>query len=764
MRTTPDVHPPAHLDRVTGEVGDPEYAVTDELPFRDYVRIIYRRRWMILSIVAVGLAIAVVINWTTTPVYQAQATLQFDIDMNILGVDRPLLPLDQRDWMREFFPTQIGILQSRDVAQRAFEDLKLSAPGKSDDSEVPVGAARTTNLLPSRSAQRAVPSVQDIMAGRSAALVKDSRLVTVGFSATDPQVAAQIANALARAYVKQNAEFRLRASGDASDWLTKQVEQQRKLVEESEAALQRYRQEHQADALFTDKMGAEQQNIVVQKLAELQGAVTRARTDTIEKEALYRQVSLAQTNREALDTVPTVANDPYVQRLKGELGDLQRQLAQASSELGERHPDILKLQGAIQTTEGKIQSEISNAAAAMGKDLEAAQSRERALTRALERQKLEVQALNGKAVEYTALEREATSNGEALDKLLQRSREITISRQLESTAVRVVDWADAPATPVLPRRMRNYGLGFVGSGVFALALVFGLEIFNTRVRTPEDVIRHLRIPVLGVVPNVKPQSGQTSVFLGDGAPPQFAELIQALRTNLMMAPELVDGRTLLVTSAQPGEGKTVAVANIGVSLARLKQRVVLIDADLRKPRLHELFGEDQQPGLANVLTGKTTPRDCRKTKIPGLWLMPAGSMSQNPADLLGSERFEKLVAYLRQHFDWIVIDSPPTLAVTDASLISQVASGVLVVIDCGRTSRALASAAVKQLEAVRAPLLGAMLNRVVFDDDDDAYSPYYHHESGTYYPEHDDAFSLPEAPGSTPGSDSEMGATSTVTG
>jgi capsular exopolysaccharide synthesis family protein len=257
------------------------------------------------------------------------------------------------------------------------------------------------------------------------------------------------------------------------------------------------------------------------------------------------------------------------------------------------------------------------------------------------------------------------------------------------------------------------------------------------------------------------------VFLGDGAPPQFAELIQALRTNLMMAPELVDGRTLLVTSAQPGEGKTVAVANIGVSLARLKQRVVLIDADLRKPRLHELFGEDQQPGLANVLTGKTTPRDCRKTKIPGLWLMPAGSMSQNPADLLGSQRFEKLVAYLRQHFDWIVIDSPPTLAVTDASLISQVASGVLIVIDCGRTSRQLASAAVQQLEAVRAPLLGAMLNRVVFDDNDDAYSPYYHHyhhESGTYYPEHDDAFTLPEAPGSTPGSDSDMGATSIVTG
>jgi capsular exopolysaccharide synthesis family protein len=747
MRTNPDVHPPVPTSPIGGEVADLDYPVTDELVVREYLRIIYRRRWMILSIVAVGMALAAMRNFISTPIYYAQATLQFDIDMDIIGFDRPLLPLDQRDWMREFFPTQIAIVESHDVAVRAHEDLSLSASGKAAGSEGPVGVARTTTPLPANSGQQAVPSVGDIMAGRTAAQVKDTRLLTVGFFTPDPQSAAQVANALARAYLKQIDELKVRARGEASDWLTSQVELQRKLVEDSEAALQRYRQQRGADALFTNKTGVEQQNIVVQKLAELQGAVTKARTDTIEKEALYRQVSSAQGNREVLDTVPTIANNPYILQLKLELSELQRQLAQSSKELGDRHPDILKLQSAIQTTEGKIRSEISNAAAAIAKDLEAAQSRERALTGALERQKLEAQALNGKAVEYTALEREANTNREVLDKLLQRSREIALSRQLESTAVRVLDWAAVPDTPVLPRRMRTYGLGLVGSGAFAIVLVFGLEIFNTRVRTPEDVRRHLRIPVLGVVPHVKPQNGQTSVFLGDGAPAQFAELIHAFRTNLLMAPELVEGRTLLVTSAEPGEGKTVAVANIGVSLARLKQRVLLIDADLRKPRLHELFGEDQQPGLANVLTGTTSSRDVRKTRVPGLSLMSAGRLSHNPADLLGSERFEKLIAYLRQHFDWIIIDSPPALAVTDAALISQVASGVLVVIDCSRTSREVASAAVERLEAVRAPLVGAMLNRVVFDDDEDSYLPYYHREGGTYYREQDDNFSLPEVPG-----------------
>jgi capsular exopolysaccharide synthesis family protein len=739
MRITPDVHASARPDALLHDGADGDYAVTDELPFRDYLRIVYRRRWLIVSIVVLGTAIAAAINWTTTPIYQAQATLQFDIDMNILGVDRPLLPLDQRDWMREFFPTQIGILQSRDVAARAREELKQSAPGNG-------------------SSNAGLPSVQAIMAGRAIALVKDSRLVSVGFRSPDPQKAAEVANALARAYVKQNADFKVRATGEASEWLTKQVDEQRRLVDASEAALQRYRRDNQADALFTDQTGIEQQNIVVQKLAALQGEVTKARTETIEKEALYRQVRFAQSNRESVDTIPTVANDPYIQRLKTELADLQRQLVQSSKELGERHPDILKLQGAIQTTDAKLQSEITNAGTAIRKDFEAAQAREGALTRALERQKLEVQALNGKAVEYTALEREAGTNREVLDKLLQRSREITLSRQLESTAVRVVDWADTPDTPVLPRAMRNYALGVAGSGVLAIALVFGLEMFNTRVRTPEDVKRHLRIPVLGVVPNVKPLSGSASVFLDDGAPAQFSELIQALRTNLLMAPELVDGRTLLVTSAEPGEGKTVAVANIGVSLARLRQRVLLIDADMRKPRLHELFGDEQQPGLANILTGKTTAHDVRKTRIPGLWFMPAGSLSQNPADLLGSERLEKLIVYLRQHFDWIVIDSPPVLAVTDAALISQVVSGVLVVVDCGRTPREVASAAVERLEAVRAPLLGAMLNRVTFDSDDDAYMGYYHREIGTHSSEQDDTFALPEVPGTAIQSDSGAGA------
>ncbi len=315
-------------------------------------------------------------------------------------------------------------------------------------------------------------------------------------------------------------------TGEASDWLSQQVQEQRKVVEASEMALQRYREEHGADALFTDRLGAEQQNIVVQKLGELQAAVSKARAETIEKEAQYKQLSAIQADRDPLDTLPAIASNGFIQGLKGEVTALQRQLVQASKELGERHPEMIKLQGAVQSAERKLQTEISNVVRAIRNDFEAAQSRERALVVALERQKVEVQALNGKAVEYNALEREATSNREALDKLLQRSREASLARELQSTSVGIVDSAEIPAWPTLPRKERTLMLALVGSGALALALVFLLETLNTGMTSPQDVERHLGIQVLGVMPLVKPQNGHASLLLSEVTSPQFDRAAQ----------------------------------------------------------------------------------------------------------------------------------------------------------------------------------------------------------------------------------------------
>src|SRR5688572_15837357 len=745
MRIPNQMSPQIPERRSRGELLADDGSLTDYLPLRDYARILYRRKWLILVIVGVAVSIAVAINRTATPVYQARATLQIDVGANILGFDRPLLPLDQRDWMREL-PTQLAILQSRELARLAREQLQRSPAASVPSGGIPAAAVAGSAASPPQSARdRPVPSVQQIVAGRSVSAVKDTRLVNVAFRSTDPALTAGVANALAQAYVQQNLRLRSQTGGEASESLAKLVEEQKKRVAESESTLQRFREQHRADALFTDNLGVEQQNIVVQQLGQLQAEVTKAQTDSIAKEALYRQVVAAKGEQGALETIPAIASNAHIQGLKSELATSQRALGQASKELGDLNPDLIKLREGVQNTERRLRTEIFNLARGIQNDFEAAQAREGAVVRALNRQQAQVRALNSKAAEYSALERETTTNREVLDKLQQREREASLAGALESGNVRVVEWAEVPTSPALPRKRRNLTVAVVSGGTFALALVFGLQLFNTRVTSTDDVKRHLQIPVMGIVPRVTAREGQ-GLFLADGAPAQFHELIQGIRTNLLMTPDLATGRVLLVTSAEPGEGKSMASANLAVSFARLKQRVLLIDADMRKPRLHEMLEVTQEPGLSDVLVGKVTTPVFRKTKVPGLWLMPTGTVARNPADLLGSQRLNEVVQSVRPYFDWIVLDSPPVLAVTDPCLIAQAASGVLLVVDCARTNREVASAALERLDAVNANVVGVMLNRAILEHDDDSYLPYYHREYPSYSSQQDETFSPPELP------------------
>jgi capsular exopolysaccharide synthesis family protein len=252
------------------------------------------------------------------------------------------------------------------------------------------------------------------------------------------------------------------------------------------------------------------------------------------------------------------------------------------------------------------------------------------------------------------------------------------------------------------------------------------------------------------------EQGEQGLLLDAGSP-KFAELLRGLRTNLIMAPEFAAGRTLLVTSSEPGEGKTMTAANIAASLARLNQRVLLIDGDLRRPRLHEMFGETQEPGLTDVLSGKitgaVTATAFRKTSVSRLWLMPAGHASRNPADLIGSDRFGKLMTALEAQFDWVVLDSPPVMAVTDPCLIARATSAVLFVVGQGQTSREVATAAVNQLDAAGAHLIGVVLNRVTLDKPGESYLPYYHREFQSYYSPHDGSGWRPQLPdGQSPAS------------
>jgi succinoglycan biosynthesis transport protein ExoP len=540
-------------------------------------------------------------------------------------------------------------------------------------------------------------------------------------------MAAKIANALGEAYIKQNVEFTSTTTKEASDFLTQQLAEQRLKLEASEQALQAYRER-------TDSVSLEdRQNVVVQRLADLNAAVTRANTARIQKESAYNQVKAALDNPAAIDTVPLILSNPFVQQQKTELATLQRQRAQLSEKLGPNHPDMIKVGVAIQNAEARIQAEVAQIVSSMRSDYEAAMAEERSLTATLNRQKGEAQGLSRTGIEYGALQRDAEANRQMFESLLKRTQETGISEELKAGNIRVVDQAETPRGPVSPNTFNNLLIALLGGLALAVGLAFAFEYGDDRIKNPDELKKNLGLPFLGMVPALFDKSITTPLINGN-APSIFGESFRSIRTNVLFSSADEGSRLIVVTSSAPGEGKTAVSTNLSVALAQAGHRVLLVDADMRKPRVHEVFQQPLAPGLSNLLVGdKPVSEAIRESSQQGLWLMAAGTYPPNPAELLGSKKFRDLTVFLQQYFDWVIIDTPPVMAVTDAAIAANLAHGVLFVVGAEMTSRRVAQRAVEQLEMSQARFLGAVLNRVDLEHNAYYYSRYYRPEYGGYY-------------------------------
>ena len=722
--------------------------VEDERHISDYLRVIYKRRWVAIPAFVIVFVIGAINSFRQTPIYEARAQILIEKDTPKVGNLNTMFQETDGWYNDDFYQTQYRILQSRSLARRTVELANLpSHPSMQRASEPPsmsfsvtgvassaIAAARRAisgepaeapvKVAPAEPADALAPYVGVVLGSLTVAPVRNSRLVDLRFSSTDPVLAADLANAHAKAYIQQNLQTRFSASKDATDWLGEQLAEQRQKVEESEAALQRYKEAHDAVAV------EDRQNIVVQRLADLNGAVTKVKTERIEKEAQYNQLRSLESTP-AVDSFPAVIANDYIQKLKSDIGDLQRQQAQLAEKYGERHPEMVRIRSAIDSTQAKYDAEVRNVINSVRAEYQASLAQERSLVGALEKQKSEALGLNRKGIEYSVLSREAESNRQIYEALLQRTKETGISAELKSSNIRVVDAAELPTFPVLPRRQRDLMMAAISGSILALGLVFLFEYLDNRIKSPQEMRAHLGLPFLGMVPAVDTDKGS---LLHTGVPAAFSEAIRAVRTNVLFSSADEGARTLVVTSAGPGEGKSMFSSNLSVSLAQAGQRVLHIDADMRRPRVHEIFEASQQPGLSNLLVGDCKPSEAvRKTAVQNLWILPAGMIPPNPAELLGSKRCTDYFTTLREHFDWVVIDSPPVLAVADASVLSNAATGVIFVVGADQTSRQTAKAAIEQLHSVGARLIGAVLNRADVQRNPYYYSAYYRKEYSRYY-------------------------------
>jgi succinoglycan biosynthesis transport protein ExoP len=431
-----------------------------------------------------------------------------------------------------------------------------------------------------------------------------------------------------------------------------------------------------------------------------------------------------------------------VQALKAELALLQKEEARLAETLGDRHPDMVRVRGQIRSTEEKIRAEMRNVARAAESEYRTALAKEARLAATLEAVKREAQDTNRKSIDYSALKREVETNRQLYQDLLTKTKQTGLETELKTTNIRVVEKAERPRGPVSPNKMRNYQIAIILGLLVGIGLALGFEHLDNTFKTPEDVKESLQVPFLGMVPDVSLKAGG-----GASRGPNASQILKSpnsavadayrvLRTNLIFTSAETTGRVILVTSASPGEGKTTTLANLATALAQNGAKVLAVDGDLRRPTLNHHFGLQKTPGLSDLIVGKAAASQAiQSTRVNGLQLLACGYQPPNPAELLGSPMMKQILDAIRAHYDWVLIDAPPLLAMADAPVLSSLVEGVVLVLAAEVATKPAVMRAIDQVHGVGGKVIGVVLNKVNLERNSYYYSQYYGEYYRSYYAE-----------------------------
>lgn len=710
--------------------------------FHHYVAVLYKRRWSAISVFLLVLTFTIVLNFTTVPIYEASVRVLVEAErVNLVNFQDVI---DQR----RSLDTELAILRSRWLADRTVKALDRAKKGMvaetaAADAEhqrsdwwsrlkgsvgraVGSGEPAPTASLPGEQAALA-QQVSAFLNGLQLSLNSSGDgVLDIKYRSTNPEAAARFANAHAQEYINQKLEARFAALQEVTDWLAQRLEDQKQKVDASEQALLRFREQNQL-------VVAEASPLIVTKVNELTAALAQAQQARFEKEAVYQKALALRGSPNELDQLPQMRNDLTLQQLRAELDRSQRERDRLAKTMKDKHPDMVKVTDAMQMTQTRLDAERARVLDAMRDDLAAARRAEAGRASELGALKGEASAQNRKGIELSILMREAESNRQIYDMFTQRARETGVAKEINPIRTRILDAALVPPSPVSPNKRRNIFAGFFIGFALALAVAFGFEQLDNRIKTPNDVSDELGLTFLGLVPRVRLGDAAERPLVTNGVPPEFSEELRRVRTNVLFSVAGEASRSLVITSAGPSEGKTVISGNLGILLAQSGQRVLLIDADMRRPAVHTQFMVAQEPGLSNVLVGNSKASEAvRQSSVPNLWLLPAGHESPNPSELLGSQRFKNFLSALKGQFDWVLIDTPPVMAVTDACVIAHMVDGTLFVTAAEMVSRQAARRSLEQLTMADARLIGAILNRVDVERHGYYYSSYYQGYSRKY--------------------------------
>ncbi len=754
---------------------------------REWQRIIYRHKWLILSLVLVVLPFAIIHAYRAKTIYQATATIDIRPETSSLSKTGDILLVASNDNTKaemviikslpvikkavvnlnlEKNPRFLDVTTKRSVletlrylkggqpdrkkmlaqegvipqeatekAKAAAGDVMIPAENEDDDSFEARGDTQTGH-------KRLEPYVETLLSNLNVEGVRDTRLIKISFRHTDPNIAADVANGVAFNFIKHNFETKNERIIDTSNWLGNSTRELKSQVEKAEQKLVNYSRENNIFSLEG------KENLTADKLVHLHKQVMTAETDLLLKQSLYEEVKQGRAAQ-----LPEAFADPKTADLRKSVNELAVNAAQLSVKFGAKHPKLHEIRQQIATYQEQIRVNQSTLEERLKADYERAVREEQSLKTALDLAKNEAVQQNQATIQYSVMKQDLETAKALYTDFLNKTSQMDIQRAEQYNNVRLIEAAEIPGEPIGPNRNQTILFALIISLVLGIGSAYLIENLNTTIRTVEDVTRTTQLPLLGVIPamtNAFPQIKRGVLkaavvkdindsleqlndysdkpVLADSMKmfSAAAEAYRMLRTSILLSTAGHPPKTMLVTSGQPGDGKTTTTFNIALALTQLKAEVLIVDCDMRRPRIQKLFDMTNCEGLSTFLTsGGDLDKFIKRAPVPHLSILPCGFVPPNPSELIGSENMKHLLRSLEERFDYIILDSPPLVTVTDPIILSTMVDGVILIVKSGQSKTELVSRACQQLSAVGAKVLGITLNNLDIRKEGYDYYRYY---------------------------------------
>ncbi|MGI9165369.1 MAG: GumC family protein [Pyrinomonadaceae bacterium] len=760
------------VDRPLAEIAQSKpygVAAMEPTSIRDYLFVILKRKWLILSLVLVVTSLVAIQMFRQPSIYQGETTIRIEQKPRSVLQTKEIVINAQSD--PAFWGTQLKLLQNPALARQVVLTLDLqnnpaffggqaqggvfaslrrmfsgqkkatpASPATGSELSVVGETAVTDQSLSPEELAKLEPYEDAIIAGETIEPELGTNLVLIKFNHSEPELAQKIANTLAEVFINNNLERATAGSTKAEDLLAKEIANLQTKIKRDQEVQFNYAKNHNLP-MTSDPAG----NLEAKRLAMLSSQLLEAEN---ERKNFQAQYEAARREPDAF-SIPDVQISNRIEKLRERISGIKEKRDALLVVYTPEWPDVKKLDAQLKPLEAELLKAPTEVVTAMKSRYQAAVARENSLRSAYQQQRGTTTQQTRDQIEMIAISQELETNKQYLNTLLQRQRELQITSSDRPNEVSIATSSRLPKSPVGPPRLRNIMIAFLLSLVAGIGLAFLLDFLDDTVKSIEDVDRYIHLPALALIPASRsdrqrlivgipgsPSSApaeSTALAMIDDVRSPIAESYRHLRTSLLLSSAGQPPKTILVTSSQPSEGKTTTAINTASMLAQTGAEVLIVDCDLRRPRLHAHFNVPNARGLTNWLSGETDLDQLLQTydKIPNLKLLTSGPVPPNPAELLGSDEMRRLLSLLGERFVHIIIDSPPAISFTDASILSTMVDGVVLVVHGGKSSRAVVRRAKQQLLDVGAHIFGVVLNNVKLETQDYYYSGYY----SSYYSE-----------------------------